>query len=292
MPGVAPLISAHELHSAVAAPDLAIVDCRHDLKAPAAGRQAYLEGHIPGARHASLDEDLAARPGPNDGRHPLPAPERAAATCRRLGLSADSRVVVYDDCGGAMAARLWWMLRWLGHERVSVLDGGLQAWQADIGQLESGSGRPLTPGRFVASTVRDDWVVTTAELEALLEAHRVLLLDARARNRFEGNSEPIDPVAGHVPGATNLPFDELLRADGRFRSRDALEATLRPLMSDRAPEDVVAMCGSGVTACHLLLGLEIAELGTGRLYVGSWSEWIRDERRPIGRGAADDSPLR
>ncbi len=278
-----PLISAETLTGELTDPRLVIIDCRHDLKDPAAGSRKFEEGHIPGARHAHLDRDLARPPLASEGRHPLPVIERFVEMLRRLGISNESFVVVYDDCGGAMAARLWWMLRWLGHERVAVLDGGIAAWCA-LGQaLEAGPIVDDGTGDFEPTAVRHDWIVTTEALETLLAQGEVLLLDARARPRYAGLVEPIDPVAGHIPGAVNLPFSDLLSERGTFEAPAVLAQRFADAFDGRPIETVVTMCGSGVTACHLQLGLEVAGLPMGRLYVGSWSEWIRDPERPIAK---------
>jgi len=274
-----PLLSCEQLERELDRANLVLVDCRHSLSDAEAGRAAYLSGHIPGARHADLDRDLARRPGPHEGRHPLPDANSFVATLRRLGVSNNSSVVVYDDCGGAMAARLWWMLAvWLNHADVAVLDGGINAWVSAGLPLEQTRAK-WAPGSFVAAGTVDDAVVTTTELSERLENHTITLLDARAAPRFEGVTEPIDPVAGHVPGAINLPFSALLAPDGTFLSPPHLRELLEITMGSENPACVVAMCGSGVTACHLLLGMSVAGLANGRLYVGSWSEWIRDPAR-------------
>ena len=199
------------------------------------------------------------------------------------GISNSSLVVVYDDASGAIAARLWWLLRWLGHERVAVLDGGLDAWQADGLPVET-----TTPtwhaAHYLPATVHDDWVVTSDDLPSLLESG-ALLLDARSAERFRGIEEPIDPVAGHVPGATNLPFTATLTPTGTLLEPGRLREDLASVLAGRDIADVVAMCGSGVTACHILLALSAAGLGDGRLYAGSWSEWIRNGSRPIATGS-------
>ena len=278
-----PLVDAKTLAERLAEPDWIIVDCRFRLTEPDAGYSAYRRGHIPGARYAHLDDDLAADPGPGDGRHPLPDPERFAITPGAWGISNLSSVVVYDDASGAIAARLWWLLRWLGHERVAVLDGGLDAWQADGLPLET-----ITPtwqaARYLPATVREDWVVTSDDLQQLLESG-ALLLDARSAERFRGIEEPIDPIAGHVPGATNLPFTTTLTPAGTLLEPGRLRDDLTSVLAGRDITDVVAMCGSGVTACHVLLALSAAGLGDGRLYAGSWSEWIRSGNRPIATGS-------
>jgi len=274
-----PLLSCQQLERELGRENLVVIDCRHSLSDAEAGRAAYLSGHIPGARHADLDRDLARPPASHEGRHPLPDVESFIATLRRLGVSNDSSVVVYDDCGGAMAARLWWMLAiWLEHAEVAVLDGGIDAWVSAGRRLEQ-TAAEWAPGSFTVTGTADDAVMTTKELSARLADGSVTLLDARAGPRFDGVAEPIDPVAGHVPGAVNLPFSAFLTADGTFESPQRLRERLDAAIGSQDPASVVAMCGSGVTACHLLLGMRVAGLSNGRLYVGSWSEWIRDPAR-------------
>ena len=275
-----PLISPAALAKRLDDSAWVVVDCRFVLTDPDAGHAAYRRGHIPGARYAHLDDDLAGVPGPADGRHPLPRIEDFTATLGAWGISDASNVVAYDDMSGGIAARLWWMLRWLGHRAAYVLDGGLKAWQA--------AGLPLDPEipdvravEYAAQEVRRDWVVSTDQVPSEL-AKDARLVDARAPERFQGLAEPIDPVAGHIPGAINWPFSEALRPDGRMRPVDDLHTRLKHL-TDR-PGRFIAMCGSGVTACHLLLAVNAAGLGNGSLYVGSWSEWIRDPERPISTG--------
>lgn len=276
-----PLVSAPELAAWLTDPKLVTIDCRHELQDPEAGLRKFRKGHIPGSRHAHLDHDLARPPRASEGRHPLPVTEDFLDALRRFGVCNDSFVVVYDDCGGAMAARLWWMLRWLGHEQVAVLDGGIEAWRA-LGQaLEKGPMLAGDMGDFVATVTQDNWVVDTDELSELLARGEISLLDARARPRFDGLAEPIDPIAGHIPGAINLPFSDLLSEDGTFRDPAELCERFAAALGARPARAAITMCGSGVTACHLQLGLEAAGLGMGRLYVGSWSEWIRDPERPV-----------
>ncbi len=262
-----------------------IIDCRFDLMQPDAGRAAYLSGHIPGARYADLNHDLAASVMPHTGRHPLPRADEFAAVLTRLGVANHSQVVAYDDGNGAFAARLWWMLRWLGHDAVAVLDGGVAAWRAD--------GRPLQTGEFASAAAdgaaaaafvphpRPEMTVDVQGVLALLTDTSQALVDARAAPRFAGTVEPIDPVAGHVPGALNHPFTDNLRPDGRWLDPADLRQRWQQRLGSRAPARVVAMCGSGVTACHNLLSLEVAGLSGARLYPGSWSEWIRDPGRPV-----------
>ena len=276
-----PLVSPEQLAARLGEPGLVVIDCRHQLLAPEAGRRSYLEGHIPGARHAHMDEDLAKLPSATEGRHPLPSPAAFVETLRGLGLSNRSWVVAYDDGNAAMASRLWWMLRWLGHEQVSVLDGGLKAWRSANLPVEEGV-HPSERGGFALGSVHTDWVVEAAQLQRLLREDRVVLIDARAPDRFHGREEPIDAVAGHIPGAINLPYERLLSEEEKFLSPQLLRQRFEEVaVVGQLPVEIVAMCGSGVTACHLLLGMDAAGLGMARLYAGSWSEWIRDRTRPV-----------
>ena len=280
------LIGVDTLRDLLGNPRLAVIDCRFDLMNPEAGRQAYLKAHIPGARYADLNRDLAAPIGPDTGRHPLPQPAAFARRLGQLGISNDSQVVAYDEANGSFAARLWWMLRWVGHRAVAVLDGGFKAWTAAGGALELGEPEPRRQSRTEHFTPRigAQAVVSTAEIERALLEPNALLVDARAWDRFAGSVEPIDPVAGHVPGAVNHPFTANLDADGRFLPAAELKVRWQERLAGRDAKNVVAMCGSGVTACHNLLSLEVAGLGGAKLYGGSWSEWIRDPRRPVARG--------
>lgn len=271
------------------APPLCIVDCRFDLANPQAGRHAYEAGHIPGARFADLNLDLAAPIGPTTGRHPLPAPLAFGTALRRWGVTPESQVVAYDAANSSFAARLWWLMRWVGHRRVAVLDGGYQAWCAAGGALEYGAPPPEngadegTP-EGIAGRAGAAPTVDTPTLAKALNAPDRLIVDARAAERYEGATEPIDSVAGHVPGAVNHPFSLNLAADSTFLPAVELRRRWRDRLGGRDPAQVIAMCGSGVTACHNLLSLEIAGLPGAALYPGSWSEWIRDARRPVARG--------
>jgi thiosulfate/3-mercaptopyruvate sulfurtransferase len=280
---IGPLVDVATLARELGRADWVVVDCRFTLTNAAAGRAAYDSGHIPGARYAHLDDDLARPPAAHEGRHPLPDPERFAATLGALGITAADTVVAYDEGSGAIAARLWWLLGWLGHERRAVLDGGFAAWQAAGLPVEQRA-QAFPPQRYEPRQApRHDSVVATSEIERLVAAGD-LLVDARGAPRYRGEQEPIDPKAGHVPGARNRPFSANVTADGRFRPAAELRAELAELLGGRRPEQLVAMCGSGVTACQLLLAMEVAGLPGGRLYAGSWSEWIRDAARPIGTG--------
>lgn len=287
------LIDARSLRDWIAQPltraaPLLVIDCRFDLGNATAGRAAFEAGHIPNARYADLNRDLSAPPDPTSGRHPLPEPRQFGAALSAWGVTPDSQVVAYDAANSSFAARLWWLLRWVGHRRVAVLDGGYQAWQSVGGPVETRSPDAPTAAAELAFIPRSggEPTVTTAQLASMLGAPERLILDARAAERYAGAVEPIDPVAGHVPGAVNHPYSQSLAADGSFLPAQELLQRWRRRLGSRDASQVIAMCGSGVTACHNLLSLEIAGLPGAALYPGSWSEWIRDTRRPIARGAA------
>lgn len=263
-------------------PSWVLIDCRFDLADPARGSREYGQGHIPGARYAHVDADLSSPVGPGTGRHPLPEPEALMSKLGRWGVDAAAQVVVYDDVSGAFAARLWWLLRWLGHNRVAVLNGGLGSWLAE-GRSIDGSAPAPTPRDFVGKPRNKDWV-KTEKLANHLETRSYLVLDARVPERFRGDAEPIDPVAGHIPGALNLPLAENLDQDGRFHSHARLRGRFLSAIGERKPECVVHQCGSGVNACHNLLAMDLAGLPGSKLYAGSWSEWIRSPERPVATG--------
>jgi thiosulfate/3-mercaptopyruvate sulfurtransferase len=275
-----PLISTAELAGHLADPDWFVADCRFELGKPDFGRDAWRAGHIPGALHVDLERDLSAPVTPSTGRHPLPSPGAFAATLARLGIANDTRVVCYDAGPGAYAARLWWMLRWVGHEAVAVLDGGFAAWTAE-GRPVSAEQPTRTPARFTPRP-RPEMVIDAAGVAAAL-ARGETLVDVRGAERFEGKAEPIDAVAGHVPGAVNLPFARNLAATGRFLGPEELAALWRESAGSEPGRAPICMCGSGVTACQGLLALEAAGIPGGRLYAGSWSEWIQDPARPVAR---------
>jgi thiosulfate/3-mercaptopyruvate sulfurtransferase len=283
------LIEPLELAALARASDPAvIIDCRHDLTRPEWGAEAYAESHVPDAELAHLDRDLAGPVTAASGRHPLPAPDRLTATFSRWGIDRDRQVVAYDQSSGAYAARLWWLLRYLGHSRVAVLNGGLQAWRS--------AGLPMTrpaastraaapsrePRRFEGSPQLPR-AASTAEVAEGVARGDIVLIDARSADRFAGRNETIDPVAGHVPGARNHPFTRNLDAAGRFLAPPELSTLWRETLAGSPSARVVSMCGSGVTACHNLLAMELAGLEGARLYAGSWSEWIRDPARPVAR---------
>lgn len=281
---MSPLITATELSAQLDDPKLLLVDCRFDLAKPDWGSSEYAQGHIDGAIYAHLNDELSSPVTSQTGRHPLPGAAAFAATLQRWGLDENTRVVAYDQGNGAFAARLWWLLRAIGVTAVQVLDGGLAAWKS--------AGLPLTTAVRERSIsvlpARDfrDWL-STEQLEQALVTRTITLVDARSPERFLGQQEPIDPVAGHVPGALNHPLTDNLQADGRFLPPEALRERWLRTLAGQAPQTLVSMCGSGITACHNLLALEVAGLPGGRLYAGSWSEWIRDPKRPIATENSD-----
>jgi thiosulfate/3-mercaptopyruvate sulfurtransferase len=275
------LVSTADLAAHLDDPHWVLVDARFDLAKPDWGEAQYRDAHIPGARYAHLDRDLSAPRTGRNGRHPLPTPEAAAAFFGRIGIDATRQVAVYDQGSGAFAARAWWMLRWLGHEAAAVLDGGFARWNAE--------GRPVSqrvPGvqsaRFVAHDVRP--TVAAAGVHASLRRHALVLVDARAAERYRGEAEPIDPVAGHIPGARHHAASDNVKADGTFRPAQELRAQFDTLLDGRPAADVVHYCGSGVTACHNVLAMAVAGYPLTRVYPGSWSEWIAEPSRPIARG--------
>ena len=271
------LISVTELAKHLHDPAFVVFDCRHELTNPEMGTKAYAESHIPGALFAHLDRDLAAPLTGRNGRHPLPDPQTFAAWLSRMGVSADKQVVGYDNAGGVYGSRLWWMLRWMGHRNVAVLDGGWQAWVA-AGQPVSQEVR--TPKAASFSGKADQSWVDAKYVLGHLQSPEMVLVDARANDRYHGQNETIDPVGGHIPGARNRFFKENLTPEGTFKPADQLREEFRKVLGNGSAEQLVSQCGSGVTACHNLLAMEIAGLKGGRLYPGSWSEWIADPQRP------------
>lgn len=276
------LVSTAELAAHIGDADWRIFDCRHDLRDTGYGEKAYAKDHIPGALFMHLDRDLSGEANGKNGRHPLPAPEIFAARMAACGVGPQTQVVVYDNEGNAFAARLWWMLRWIGHDKVAVLDGGLAGWKR--------AKQPLTAEvpNFPAAQlpVRPQGAIVDADyVLARLNKPEMLLLDARSEERFAGQNETIDPVGGHIPGAINrFFFDNLDDAGVYFKSAEELRDEFDALLAGRAPEAVVQQCGSGVTACHNILAMEFAGLPGSRLYPGSWSEWCADPSRPVTTG--------
>jgi len=275
------LVSTEELGKHLGDPEWVIFDCRFTLTDPDAGKAAYEQNHIPGARYAHLDDDLAAPVGEDTGRHPLPDPELLAEKLGKWGVDNNKQVVVYDDAFGAMAVRFWWLLKWMGHEKVALLDGVLPKWIREKRPLTTALPE-IVPASFKARTDNSKWI-TADDLQAALGKGEVVLLDARAEERFSGEVEPLDKVAGHVPGAINLPWEDNLDLGGNLLSPGELRELYQENIGDRQATAVVNMCGSGVTACHNILAMEHAGLHGSRLYAGSWSEWITDTSRPVAK---------
>jgi thiosulfate/3-mercaptopyruvate sulfurtransferase len=280
------LISAEQLQTLVANPSpLMVFDCSFDLTDPSAGHAKYLDSHIPGALYADLDKALSDKTGHgvSGGRHPLPSREKFAAWLSSIGFANNMQAVVYDRNGANYCGRLWWMLKWAGHANVAVLDGGLQAWQAAGGAVNSGDESAHFQSSFTL----------THELSALVATETVAgnlgrpiqtLIDARSAPRFRGEVEPFDPIAGHIPGALNRPFNQNMGADGKFKPAAQLKAEFEALLAGRDPATVVQHCGSGVSAVPNIIAMQIAGLGPSGLYAGSWSDWCSDASRPMAQG--------
>jgi thiosulfate/3-mercaptopyruvate sulfurtransferase len=274
------LISATELAQHLNDPQWAIFDCRHDLMTPGAGARAYAESHIPGARFADTDADLAGPKNGKNGRHPLPDARAFMQWLGQNGVDSSKQVVAYDNVGSASAARLWWMLRWLGHEPVAVLDGGWEGWIKAAQPVTADVATPVA-ARF-SGTPQSTWV-GAGDVVRNLGTQEMVLVDARAPERYKGLTEPIDPVAGHIPGALNRLYKDNLGPDGRFKAADQLRQEFGALLRGTAPDRIVHQCGSGVSACHNLLAMEVAGMRGSRLYPGSWSEWVADPTRPVAK---------
>jgi thiosulfate/3-mercaptopyruvate sulfurtransferase len=283
------LVSPEELGARLSDPALRVVDVRHDLMDPAAGQMAWRASHIPRAVHLHLDDDLSGPRTGRNGRHPLPDPLAFALVLGRAGIGGTDDVVVYDDAGGAFAARLWWMLRWLGHDAVSVLDGGWQTWTAARLPV---SAEPVRPMQTVFKPRTPlPWTVDAAAVAVGLADGSLMVVDARAPERYRGEVEPIDPVAGHIPGARNRSHRNNLDDTGRFKSPETLRTEFEALLGGRPAAELICQCGSGVTACHNLLALAHANIRGARLYPGSWSEWCSDVTRPVATGHEGPGPL-
>jgi thiosulfate/3-mercaptopyruvate sulfurtransferase len=274
-----------------------VFDCSFDLMKPSAGYESYLDAHIAGAVYANLDTDLSDKSprtstssvqtaAASGGRHPLPSRERFAAWLSSVGFTKDMQAVVYDRQGTMVAGRLWWMLKWLGHERVAVLDGGFPAWQAAQGATSAGT-EPALPASHYTCGLADTSLVNLVDADAVAKhigSQTIAIVDARANPRFKGEFEPLDPVAGHIPSALNRPFNTNMNADGTFKSKDTLKAEFDTLLAGRDPKQTVHHCGSGVSAIPNILAMAVAGYGMTTLYAGSWSDWCSDASRPVAQG--------
>jgi thiosulfate/3-mercaptopyruvate sulfurtransferase len=280
------LIKASELSTHIRDEDWAVIDCRFSLDKPEQGLQEYLESHITGAVYAHLDHDLSgAKISGATGRHPLPKISTFAETLSSWGVDSATQVVVYDDSGGSIATRLWWMLKWAGHERSALLDGGWRSWRESGLTVQGGPEcRPIK--RFEPLEL-PDFLIKTEQVQNVIDNPDYLILDARTEARYLGEVEPIDPIAGHIPGAISSPFQENLTPEGKFLAPEILQKRYKKLIKSIPTTNVICYCGSGVTAAHNLLAMVYAGLGMGKLYAGSWSEWIFDPARPIARGPQD-----
>ncbi len=276
------ILSPKQLHDYLGESGLVIIDSRFELSDPSWGFSEYQQGHIPGAVYADMNKDLSGKVTPQTGRHPLPDPEDFIRKAGEWGINLRKQVVVYDQDGGAYASRLWWLLRTYGHEAVAVLDGGLPAWIEGGYPLSTRAESPH-PVEFEGIPDPNQWV-TTKEMESLLNDPSFIFIDSRSPERFRGEIEPVDQVAGHIPGAINRYYGDNLSSDGLLLLKDQLNQAFSDLLGELSPDRIVTYCGSGVTSCHHLLAMEIAGLYGAKLYVGSWSEWIRDPSRPIMTG--------
>ena len=281
------LVSVERLREHLRNPRWRVVDVRHDLLDTDAGLRAYRAGHIPGAVFANVDVDLSGTKTGHNGRHPLPPRDELVEAFQRWGINADTQIVAYDAQGGQFAARMWWIARWLGHRQVALLDGGWPAWWA-LTNVSSTGEPDLISGKF---TARESLMplATVDQVQRALHSHEQMLLDARSPERYRGEQEPIDPVAGHIPGARNRPWQSNLNPDQTFKAPSELRAEFEQLMQSRTATQITHQCGSGVTACHNVFAMELAGLSGSALYGGSWSEWIADRSRPIATG---DEPVR
>ncbi len=279
-----PLITTQELAKILSQPDVLVFDCRFNLTDPAWGRQNYLEGHIPGAFYVDLNHDLASPATPQTGRHPLPDPVRFVEEMARWGITPQTRVVVYDTVGGGYAGRLWWMLIAIGHLKVQLLDGGYAKWKTKNRPDRAGEEVPVPTSFLFPPNFNPEMFITAGEIQAAQIDSTQILIDARAPERFQGVQELIDPVAGHIPGAHNRFHGMNLTTGGVFKSPDQLRQEFEMILGAHSAANTIVYCGSGVTSCHHLIALQLAGLPGARLYVGSWSDWIRDPAHPIATG--------
>ena len=273
------IISAQELKAIIDNDNVRVFDCRFSLKDPRGGLKNYQAGHLPMAQFADMDTQLSSAMTETSGRHPLPEPEVFLTQLKQWGINNDTQVIAYDDISGAFAARLWWMMRWMGHEKVAVLNGGMQKW-TEQGYDMSQQDYQYSPGNF-SGNANMGWLVDIEVVRSELNANNITLIDARAADRFSGKDKKTDPVPGHVPGAQNLPFGGNLTKEGLFETPDIISQRFTNIIQDQPLTKVVNMCGSGVTACHNLLAQAVAGMPPTKIFIGSWSQWIRDPSRPV-----------
>jgi thiosulfate/3-mercaptopyruvate sulfurtransferase len=273
------IISSDILKKNIDNKDFIIFDCRCDVKDSTYGLQAYNEGHIPNSIFVDIDADLASEKTVNSGRHPLPDPDTLSEKLSQWGFNSSKQAVVYDDAGGAFAGRMWWILRWLGHTNVAVLDGALGGWMASGGKLTQDN--TIFERSVFVPNIQDAMHVSIKDVEDAQYKMDKLIVDARSKERYLGIKDPVDPIAGHIPGAISHPLGQNLDKKGHFKSVEELKHTFSKLIGEAESNDIISMCGSGITACHNILALEIAGVHGIKLYVGSWSEWIMDKSRPI-----------
>jgi thiosulfate/3-mercaptopyruvate sulfurtransferase len=273
------IISEQQLNTIINNDNVRVFDCRFSLKDPQGGLKCYQSGHLPMAQFADMDTQLSSAMTETSGRHPLPDVDEFLAQLKAWGINKDTQVIAYDDISGAFASRLWWMMRWLGHEDVAVLNGGIQQWTKQ-GFALSQDEVEFAAGNF-SGCANMDWLVDIEQVRADLDANKITLIDARAADRFTGKDKSIDPVPGHIPGASNLPFGGNLTNEGVFESADMINQRFAKIIQDQPLTNVVNMCGSGVTACHNLLAQAVAGMPPTKIYIGSWSQWIKDPSRPV-----------
>ena len=275
------IISADNLMKNINNKEFIIFDCRCDISDSSYGVNAYNEGHIENSIFVDVDHDLASEKTANSGRHPLPDPQLLSEKLSQWGMTNNKQAIVYDDAGGAFASRMWWILKWLGHTNVAVLDGALGAWMSNGGKLST---KPTIFERHVFNpSIKNDMHVSIKDVEEAQYKMSKLILDARSKERYLGIKDEVDPIAGHIPGAISHPLGKNLDKNGHFRSPEELRLNFNKLIGDTASSDIISMCGSGITACHNILALEISGINGVPLYVGSWSEWITDKSRPIAK---------
>lgn len=277
------IISAHELSEIINDENVKVFDCRFSLKDPQGGLKSYQAGHLPNAQFADMDTQLSSAMTETSGRHPLPDAQQFIDQLQQWGINNDTQVVAYDDMSGAFAARLWWMLRWVGHENVAVLNGGMKQW-TDAGGSLSQEQASVTAGNFTGEA-NMDWLLDIDTVQQQIADNKITLIDARAADRFSGKDKNTDPVPGHVPGAINLPFGGNLTQQGVFQDPNVIKLRFDDAIQNQQLSNVVNMCGSGVTACHNLLAQAVAGLPPTKLFVGSWSQWIRDPSRAVATDA-------